>query len=100
MQTGQIPDTSPWVVTHWGLVTHIFGGNLAIVGSDNALSPGQRQAIIWPNAGIFELAPLGTNFSEILVVIYIFSLKYENVCEMAAILCRPQCVNMVWPQSL
>ena len=39
-------------LTHWGRVTHICLGNLAIIGSDNGLSPSRRQAIIWTNAGI------------------------------------------------
>ena len=30
-----------------------------------AVSPGRRQAIIWTNAGIFLIGPLGTNFNEI-----------------------------------
>ena len=34
------------LLTHWGRVTHICVGNLAIIGSDNGLSPGRRQAII------------------------------------------------------
>ena len=46
-------------------VTHIFVGNLAVIGSDNGLSPGRRQAIIWTNAGILLIGPLETNFSEI-----------------------------------
>ena len=40
--------------------------NYAIIGSDNGLSPGRRQAIIWTNTGILLIRPLGTNFSEIL----------------------------------
>ena len=39
-------------LTHWGRVTHICVGNLTIIGSDNGLSPGRRQAIIWTSAGI------------------------------------------------
>ena len=46
-----------------------------IIGSDNGLSPGRRQAIIWANAGILLTGPLGTNFNEILIEIYIFSFK-------------------------
>ena len=42
---------------------------LSIIGSDNGLSPGRRQAIIWTNAGILLIEPLGTNFSEILIEI-------------------------------
>ena len=30
-----------------------------IIGSDNGVSPGRRQAIIWTNAGIFFIGPLG-----------------------------------------
>ena len=62
-------------LTHWGRVTHICVGNLTIIGSDNGLSPGRRLAIIWTNAGIFLIGPLGTNFSEILIKIPTFSLK-------------------------
>ena len=39
-------------------------GNLTIIGSDNGLLPGQHQAIIWINAEILLIEPLGTNFSE------------------------------------
>ena len=53
-------------LTHWGRVTHICIGKLTIIGSDNGLSPGRRQAIIWTNAAILLIGPLGTNFSEIL----------------------------------
>ena len=60
-------------LSHWGWV-HICVGNLTIIGSDNGLSPGQRQAIIWINAGILLFGLLGTNFSEILIVIHKFSL--------------------------
>ena len=54
---------------------HICIGNLTVIGSDNGLSPGRRQAIIWTNYGILLIGPLRTNFSEILVEIYIFSFK-------------------------
>ena len=54
-------------ITHWGRVTHIWVGKLTIIGSDNGLSPGRRQAIIWTNAGLLLIGPLGTNFSEILI---------------------------------
>ena len=63
------------VLNHWGWVTHICISNLTIIGSDNALSPGRCQAIIWINAGILLTGPLGTNFSEILIAIQTFSLK-------------------------
>ena len=63
------------VLTHWGRVTHICVGDLTIIGSDNGLSPGRHQAIIWTNAGILLIGPLGTNFSEILIEILTFSFK-------------------------
>ena len=62
-------------LTHWGRVTHIWAGNLTILGSDNGLSPGWRQAIIWTNVGTLLIGPLGTNFSEILIETHTFSLK-------------------------
>ena len=40
------------LLIHWGCVTHICVGKLTIIGSDNGLSPGRRQAIICTNAGI------------------------------------------------
>ena len=54
---------------------HIYIGKLTIIGSDNGLSPGWRQAIIKTNAGILLIGPLGINFSEILFGIQTFSLK-------------------------
>ena len=48
-------------------------GNLTIIGPDNGLSPGRRQAIIWTNAGLLLIGPWGTNFSEILSEIHTFS---------------------------
>ena len=54
-------------LTHWGRVKHICVSRLTIIGSDNGLSPGRRQAIIWTNVGTLFIEPLGTNFSEILI---------------------------------
>ena len=62
-------------LTDWGRVTHICVGKLTITGSDNSLSPERHQVIIWTNAGILLIGPLGTNFSEILIEIQTFSLK-------------------------
>ena len=62
-------------LTHWGRVTHIYVGKLTIIGSNNSLSPERRQAIIWTNAGILLIGPLGTHVSEISIEIQIFSLK-------------------------
>ena len=54
-------------------MTHICVSDLTNIGSDNGLSPARRQAIIWANAGILLIEPLGTNFSEILIGMQIFS---------------------------
>ena len=59
-------------LTHWGRVTHIC---VSIIGSDNGLWPGRRRAIIWTNAGILLIWPLGTHFSEISIDIQTFSFK-------------------------
>ena len=56
-------------------MTNIGVGKLTIIGSDNGLSPGRRQAIIWTNGGRLLIRTLGTNFSEILSEIYIFLFK-------------------------
>ena len=63
------------ILTHWGRVTHICVSKVTIIVSDNGLSPGRRQAIIWNNAGILLIGTLGTNFSEILIEILTFSFK-------------------------
>ena len=63
------------VLTHWGRVMHICVNKLTIIGSDNGLLPDRHQAIIWINAGILLIEPLGTNFSEIFSGIHTFLFK-------------------------
>ena len=63
------------ILTHWGRVMHICVSELTIIGSDNGLSPGRRQAIIWTIAGILLIGPLRTSFSEISIGIQTFSFK-------------------------
>ena len=75
---------------------HICVSKLTIIGSDNGLSPGRRQAIVWINAGILLIEPLGTIFSEILIKIHTCSFKKMHL-KMASISSRPQCVNSFWP---
>ena len=75
---------------HWGRMTHICVGNLTIIGSDNGLSPGRRQAIIWANAGILLMGPLGTNSSDLLIEIQIFPFKKKHLKVSSAKL-RPFC---------
>ena len=78
-------------LTHWGRVTHICVNNLTVIGSDNGLSPGQHQAIIWTNDGILLIGPLGTNFSEVLIEIHTFSLKKIH-SKMSSGKWRPSCL--------
>ena len=84
-------------------------GKLTILGSDNGLSPGRRQAITWTNVRILLIGPLGTNFSEILIKIHtlsfmkiylkISSAKWRLFClglsELTAHLCCPPMADHV-----
>ena len=64
--------------------------------SDNGFSPSRRQAIIWTNAGISLIWSSGTNCNEISnIFIENMCLNEKVICEMAAILSQPQCVNWV-----
>ena len=81
------------VKTHWGRVTHICVVKLTIVGSDNGLSPGRRQAIIWTNAGISLIGPLRTNFIENLIGIQTFSFKKMHL-KMSSAKWRPFCLGL------
>ena len=79
--------------THWGRVTHICVGTNTNIGSDNGLEPTGWQAIIWTNAGILLIGPLGTNFNGILSEIHIFSFKKIHL-KMASGKWRPFCLGL------
>ena len=81
------------MLTHWGRVTHICFSKLAIIGSDNGLSPGRRQAITLTNAVILLIGPLGTNFSEILIEISTFSFKKMRL-KVSSAKWRPFCLGL------
>ena len=76
---------------------HICIDDLPIIGSNNSLSPGRRQAIIWTNAEILLIVPLEKNFSENFKQnsnIFIHENAFEDgVCTITPISSRPQCVN-------
>ena len=74
-------------------MTHICVGKLTNTGSDNGLSPRRRQAIIWTNAGILLIGPLGTNFSEFFVVIHTFSFNKMHM-KMSSAKLRPFCLGL------
>ena len=80
-------------LTHWGRVTHICVSKLTIIGSDNGLSPGRPQAIIWTNVWILLIRTLGTNFSEILSEIHTFSFKKMHL-KMSSGKWRPFCLGL------
>ena len=80
-------------LTHWGRVAHICVDNMTLIGSDNGLSPGRRQAIIWTNAGILLFRPLGTNFNEILIGNQTRSFKKIHL-KMSSAKWRPFCLGL------
>ena len=80
-------------LTHWGRATHICVRKLTIIGSDNGLSPGRRQAIIWTNARTLLIGPLGTNFSEILIGIQTSSTRKMHL-KISSAKWRPCCFGL------
>ena len=87
------------LTTLWGRVTLICVRKLTIIGSDNGLSPGRRQTIIWTNAGMLLVKCTLRNKLKWNLYrnsyIYIQENALENVvCKMVTVLPRPQCVKM------
>ena len=78
------------ILTHLGRVTHICVSKVAIIGSDNDLSPDRRHAIIRPNAGI---RPLWTKFIEISIDIHTFPFKKIHF-KMSSGKWRPFCLGL------
>ena len=76
--------------TEWRIYASVKHTN---IGSDNGLSPGRRQAIIWANAGILLIGPLETNFSEILIETCTFSFKKMHL-KMLSGKWRPFCLGL------
>ena len=83
MGSTSLKDVEP--LTHWGRETHICVSKLTIIGSDNA--------IIWTNAGILLIGPLGINFSDNLIAINTFSFEKMHV-KMSSEKCRPSCLDL------
>ena len=78
---------------HCDRVTHICISKLTIIGSDNSMSPGRRQTIIWTEAWMLLIWPLETNFGEIWLEIHTFSFKKMNV-NMSSAKWRPFCLDL------
>ena len=74
-------------------MTQIYIGNLNIIGSDNGLSLGRCQAIIWTDAGILLIGSLEIKFSEILIEIHTFPYKKMHL-KMSFTIWRPFCLGL------
>ena len=74
-------------------MTHICVSKKNSIGSDNGLSPGRRQAIIWTYAAISLTGPLGTNFIEISIEILTFSYKKMRL-KISSAKWRPFCLGL------
>ena len=74
-------------------MSHICISNPTIIGSDNGLSPGRRQAIIWTNAGILLIGPWRINFNEILIDVLAFSFK-KMCLKLSSAKWRPFCLGL------
>ena len=82
------------LLTRWGWETHICVNKLyAIIGPDNGSAPVGHQAIIWTNAGIVLIGPLGTRVNEILIKIHTFLFKKIHL-QMLAGKWRPFCLSL------
>ena len=75
-------------------MTHICVNKITIIGSNNGLSPGRRQVIIWTNGRIVIIGPLGTNFSEILIEILTLSFKKMRL-KVSSGKWRPFCPGLI-----
>ena len=80
-----------WYKTKFG--SQICVSKLTIIGSDNGLSHDRRLAIIWTNARLLLIGPLGTNFSEILIKILTFSFKKMRL-KVSFAKRRPFCLGL------
>ena len=83
-----------WLVNSFIRLTHLplvpQSVNWVSIGSGNGLSPVQRQAITWTNAGLLSIGPLGTNFSEIWIKTQKFSFMKMHL-NLSSAKWRPFC---------
>ena len=80
------------LLTHWGRVTHICVDKLSLVQIMACLLDGAKPLSERTNAGILLIGPLGINFSEIVIEIYIFSFKKMHL-KMSYGKWRPFCLS-------
>ena len=89
-----VPRTGISCYTHWGPVTHTCVSKLTIIGSDNGLSPGRYQAVIYTSDRILLIGSLEKNLpwnDYRNSYIFIQGNAVENIWKMAAVL--PPCVT-------
>ena len=81
-----------YMLNHWGRETHICVDNLTVIGSDNDLSaPSHHLNQCWNIVNWTLRNKLQLNFKQNSYT-FIRENAFESVvCEMAAILSRPQC---------
>ena len=94
-------------LTHWGRLTRWWVSELTIIGWGNDLSLSRSQAIIWTNVFILKkmlinllillIWHLGTNFSEILIKMFISSFKKLHLNMSSAKFCVRLNVLRRWP---
>ena len=82
---------SKWPKTFLG---GVCASKITTIGWDTGLSPGQRQAIAWTNAGILLIGLLGINFNKILIEIHTFSFK-KILFKMSSRKWRPFCLGLL-----
>ena len=83
-------------LTHWGRVTHICVSKLIVIGSDNGLSPGWPRHYLnqcWNIVNWTLGNKLQWNFNRNYSSFIQENVFESAVCDTAAILSRPQCVN-------
>ena len=83
---------SKGILTHW-VASILCLRKLTIIGSDNDLSSGRRQAIIWTSVGILSIRPWVTYFNEILFGIRKFSFK-KMPLKISSAKWRPFCLSL------
>ena len=91
------------LITHWGRTTHICVNNLTITGSDNDLSPGRYQDIIWTQCWDMVISTIRNELQwncHQNQCIFNQESAFENVVwKKVAILSRPQYVNPLRPRQ-
>ena len=74
----------------------IVSGILVNIESGNDSLPDQRQAFTRTNVDVFSIERIGTDFSEIWIILHQFSLKKNNSkfrLQIYSHLCKPRCVD-------